>query len=123
MIEEQSLSLMHSSDTWHEADACLGGRHMPLELANLRAVLTAARLGSFSRAAEALNITQPALSRGIAEAESALEVQLFERRPRGVQATEACLAFIGHAETALNSIENGREAVRETENLRLSEAT
>lgn len=88
---------------------------MSLDLPNIRAVMEAARLGSFSRAAEALNLTQPAFSRRIAEVELALEAKLFERLPRGVAATQACLTFLRHAEIALNSIENGREAARDAE--------
>ncbi|MCB2075335.1 MAG: LysR family transcriptional regulator [Novosphingobium sp.] len=76
----------------------------------LKAVSTAARLGSLSRAANVLHITQPALSRRIAEAEKSVGVVLFERLPRGVKATEACLAFLRHAEIALTSIDEGIDA-------------
>jgi DNA-binding transcriptional LysR family regulator len=83
---------------------------MALDLLQLRAVSVAARLGSLTRTAEALNITQPALSRRISDAERSLGVLLFERLPRGVKATEACLAFLRHAEIALASIDDGIEA-------------
>lgn len=79
-------------------------------LPELKAVSVAARLGSLSRAAEVLHITQPALSRRIAEAEDAVGVALFERLARGVRPTEACLAFLRHAEIALTSIEDGVNA-------------
>lgn len=84
-------------------------------LPELKAVSAAARLGSLSRAAEALNITQPALSRRIFEAETAVGVTLFERLSRGVRATEACLAFLRHAEIALTSIEDGVSAALQLE--------
>ncbi|RYE37512.1 MAG: LysR family transcriptional regulator, partial [Hyphomicrobiales bacterium] len=67
---------------------------MGLGLVELRSVISAARLGSFGRAAAALHVTQPALSRRIAEAEASLGVQLFERLSRGVRPTDACLAFL-----------------------------
>jgi len=86
---------------------------MPLELGDLRTVSVAARLGSFSRAAEASNLSQPAFSRRIADIERALGVTLFERLPRGVRPTEACVAFLRHAEIALNSIEEARAAALE----------
>jgi DNA-binding transcriptional LysR family regulator len=92
---------------------------MALELIDLRTVSVAARLGSFSRAAEALNLTQPALSRRIAEVESTLGLALFERLPRGVRPTAACVAFLRHAEVALNSIENARNAALAVENRRV----
>jgi DNA-binding transcriptional LysR family regulator len=88
---------------------------MPLGLVELKSISVAARLGSLSRAAAALNITQPALSRRIAEAEKSLGVQLFDRIPRGVRATEACLAFLQHAEIALANINEGRRAAADVE--------
>ncbi len=80
---------------------------MTLAFSELKAVSVAAHLGSLSRAADALNLSQPALSRRIAEAEKSVGVPLFDRLPRGVKATEACLAFLSHAEIALTSIDDG----------------
>jgi DNA-binding transcriptional LysR family regulator len=94
---------------------------MSLDLLQLKSVSLAARLGSLSRAAEALNITQSALSRRIAEAERALGVGLFERLSRGVKPTEACLAFLRHAEIALVSLDDGRDAARDVEGRRRQE--
>ncbi len=54
------------------------------QLDALRAFESAARLGGFTRAAEELCVTHGAVSRRIAQLESALGVQLFERRNRGV---------------------------------------
>lgn len=83
---------------------------MPLELGDLSKVSLAARVGSFSRAADLSNLSQPAFSRRIAEIEAALGVLLFERLARGVRPTEACIAFLQHAEIALHSIEEARAA-------------
>lgn len=47
----------------------------------------AARSGSFTAAAAEFNITQPSVSRGIAELEAAIGVKLFERRARGLDLT------------------------------------
>lgn len=61
-------------------------------LASSRALLlfeSAARLGSFSRAAQEMNVGQPAVSHGIRQLEDVLGVHLFRRRPRGVELTEA----------------------------------
>jgi DNA-binding transcriptional LysR family regulator len=96
---------------------------MPVDLLQLRSVSLAARLGSLSRAAEALNVTQSALSRRIAEAEAALGVSLFERLSRGVKPTEACLAFLRHAEIALVSIDDGREAALDAQRRRAPEVS
>jgi|GEM_PF-5800229 len=85
---------------------------MSVSLAELKAISLAARHGSLSKTAALLNITQPALSRRITEAEHTLGVILFKRMPRGVQPTPACLAFLRHAEIALVSIDEGVEAAR-----------
>ena len=55
-----------------------------VELRVLRYFLTLAREESISRAAEALYITQPTLSRQLAELEEELGVQLFERGKRKI---------------------------------------
>ncbi|HEV2676998.1 MAG TPA: LysR substrate-binding domain-containing protein [Aliidongia sp.] len=57
----------------------------------LRAFDAAVRLGSFSRAAEAVHLTHGAVSRRIAALEVDLDVRLFDRLPRGVRTTEAGL--------------------------------
>ncbi|HEY1289485.1 MAG TPA: LysR family transcriptional regulator [Burkholderiales bacterium] len=58
-----------------------------LDLRFLRAFVTVAERGGFSAAAAALHVTQPALSRRIAELESALGLRLFERTSRRVALT------------------------------------
>jgi LysR family glycine cleavage system transcriptional activator len=55
----------------------------------LRAFDAAARLGSFSRAAQAVHLTHGAVSRRIAELEAQFKMPLFERLPRGVRLTAA----------------------------------
>ncbi len=52
-------------------------------------ILTAAKYGSFSRAAKELGISQAALSRGIASIEEQLHVSLFVRASDGVQLSAA----------------------------------
>src|SRR5215207_9898753 len=60
-----------------------------LNLHQLRVFCTAARLGSFTRAAEALYVGQPAVSQHVAALERALGVPLVYRAGRGVRLTEA----------------------------------
>ncbi len=49
------------------------------ELSGMKAFVTVAELGSFSKAAEVLNLTQPALTRKIQKIENNLNTTLFER--------------------------------------------
>ncbi|TCT36166.1 LysR family transcriptional regulator [Martelella mediterranea] len=59
-----------------------------LQLARLRPFEAAARLESFTRAADELGLTQTAISRQIAQLEAELGVRLFERRNRAVFLTD-----------------------------------
>jgi DNA-binding transcriptional LysR family regulator len=55
--------------------------------------------GSFSRAAEALNISQPAISKGVRDFELQVGCRLLNRSPKGVVPTMEGLALSRHAET------------------------
>lgn len=61
---------------------------MALELRQLRQILALAQHGSFGRAATALHMTQPALSRSVKLIESEIGSVLFERSARGVTLTD-----------------------------------
>jgi len=61
---------------------------MPLELRQLRHVLALAQHGSFGRAAAALHMTQPALSRSLKLIESEIGSVLFDRSATGVTPTD-----------------------------------
>jgi LysR family transcriptional regulator for metE and metH len=60
-----------------------------LEIRDLEVVLALASAGSTARAAEALHVTQSAVSRALRQAEDKLGVQLFERGSRGLEPTPA----------------------------------
>ncbi len=70
---------------------------MALDPRQLRAFLTIVRSGSLGLAAEALHVTQPALSRTIHRLETQLGVQLFERRTTGMELTSFGQALLPHA--------------------------
>jgi DNA-binding transcriptional LysR family regulator len=59
-----------------------------ISLGDLEAVLVVARAGSFSAAAEALNLSQPSVSSRVRHAEEVLGVKLFHRTTRKVTITE-----------------------------------
>ncbi len=71
----------------------------------LRVFEAAARFESFARAAEALNLSAPAVSQQIRDLEAALGEPLFERGPRSVRLTEAGRAFLPVVAGAVGSIE------------------
>jgi DNA-binding transcriptional LysR family regulator len=62
---------------------------MNVSLRQLRAFLAVAAHRHFRRAADALHLTQPAVSRLIADLEAELDVRLFDRSTREVVPTEA----------------------------------
>lgn len=72
---------------------------------------TVARLGSISRAAEELRISQPALSRAIARLERDLGVSLFARTGRAIALSRYGTAFLRRAEPALDEIEAARREI------------
>src|SRR5436189_1172274 len=58
-----------------------------MNLQNLRYLLAVSKLGTFTGAANAMHVTQPTISNGIAELESELGVRLFNRNGRQVELT------------------------------------
>ncbi|HXC53038.1 MAG TPA: LysR family transcriptional regulator [Candidatus Limnocylindrales bacterium] len=62
---------------------------MPLNLNHLRIFREVLEQGSITGAASALRISQPAVSRQLAEFEAALGTRLVDRLPRGIRATAA----------------------------------
>jgi DNA-binding transcriptional LysR family regulator len=72
-------------------------RPFDLNLRHLRALSAVVARGSFSRAAEAVGLSQPALTQGLGKLERQLDVALFERRPDGVSPTPAGTALAERA--------------------------
>jgi DNA-binding transcriptional LysR family regulator len=82
-------------------------------LSQLEAFVEAARRGNVSRAAEALFVTQPALSARLKGLEASLGVELLVRTKRGVRLSEAGKAFLPFAQRALEAVSDGRQLVAE----------
>ena len=68
-----------------------------MEFSQLRTIIHVAELGSLSKAADRLNIAQPALSRQVRLLEEELGVRLFERHGRGMVISEAGQEVLRHA--------------------------
>lgn len=71
----------------------------------------AARLGSFTRAAEEINVQQPAVSAAIRQLEEALGVALFQRSHRRVELTAAGLRLFSDVTRAFADIQRSAEAI------------
>lgn len=82
-----------------------------MELGQLEAFARTAHDGSFTRAAESLNLTQPAVSTRIATLEAELGGLLFERRGRQLQLTPLGKHFLPYAERMLAVMADGVQAV------------
>lgn len=79
-----------------------------LNLRHLRALASIARLGSISAAADAINLSQPAITQALAKLETQLGQLLFERRANGMAATPAALLLAPRIESALAHIASQR---------------
>jgi LysR family transcriptional regulator, regulator for genes of the gallate degradation pathway len=79
-----------------------------LNLRHLRALASIARLGSITAAAEAINLTQPAITQALGKLELQLGQSLFERRPDGMRATDAALLLAPRIDRALAHIASSR---------------
>lgn len=78
----------------------------------LRLFTEVATAGSFSRAAESLRISQPAVSKGVRELEAQLDCALLERGAGGVRPTEAGALLLGHARAVFTAERAAEEAIR-----------
>ncbi|QGY31702.1 LysR family transcriptional regulator [Pantoea cypripedii] len=67
--------------------------------------------GSFSGAADALGLSQPAVSLQIRQLEQSLQTRLIERTGRGVRATAAGQALLEHSEHITSAVATARAAV------------
>ena len=85
-----------------------------MDFGQLKTLIHVAELGSISKAADRLNIAQPALSRQIQLLEKELGVPLFERHGRGMVITETGRDVLEHAARIMTEIEAIRSSVSAT---------
>jgi len=82
-----------------------------MEIGQVEAFLAVGTFGGFRRAAEALRVTQPAVSARIKALEASLDVALFERGRGGLTLSPAGRALRPHAEQLLHAVALARQAV------------
>lgn len=88
-----------------------------LSLRQLRFLVTLARAGNFSRAAEEMSVTQPAFSAAIRQVEEHVGVRLFDRTTHRVALTEAGAALLPHAQRLLKTADNAFADMRDAASL------
>lgn len=82
-----------------------------MELDQLRHFLKAAELCSFTRAAQAVELSQPALSRSIGRLEEELGQPLFERQTRKISLTDAGKLLQTRAQQILALVDNTKSEI------------
>jgi LysR family transcriptional regulator, nitrogen assimilation regulatory protein len=87
-----------------------------MDLRQLRYFIKIVDYGNMTRAAEALNIAQPALSQQIANLESDLGIRLFNRSVHGVKPTRSGELLYRYARDILRQVANATEALQRESN-------
>lgn len=82
-----------------------------MDIRQLRRFVTVADLGSFNKAAEALAVSQPSLSRSIQMLEHSFDVKLFERSSRGIGLTIQGEELLPHARIILTERDRALAAI------------
>lgn len=99
---QAAMSGLHRTRPEPAAGGGRGKGRILIELKRLRQVVALADSGNFARAAQALHMSQPALSRSIQDLEKQLGAPLFERPPREIRPTSLGALIV----------EEGRELLR-----------
>ncbi len=90
---------------------------MSITLTQLRSFLAVVHGGSVTAAADALVVTQPAISAAVTALSREVGVNLLERAGRGVRPTPAGREFAAYAADVIGLLEQGRHAARDAEAL------
>jgi len=86
-------------------------------LRHIRYFLAVTEHRNFTRAAEALHVSQPTLSQQIKQLEEVLGAQLLDRTGRTIRLTDAGKAYAQYARRALQDLDAGRRAIHDAKEL------
>src|SRR2546427_5686677 len=84
-----------------------------MTLVQLRHLISVAQTGSFSRSAEAMHLTQPALSRSVRALEQELGIPLFDRIGRHSELTAFGREMLGRARALVAEADELRDRGRQ----------
>jgi DNA-binding transcriptional LysR family regulator len=91
----------NSSERWQDR---IGRR---VRLRDLHVLLTVVQVGSMAKAAHRLRVSQPAISKSIADLEHALKVRLLDRGPHGVEPTAYGQALVQRGNAVFDELRQG----------------
>ncbi len=94
-----------------------------MDINQLEVLVTVAREKSFSRAADVLGRTQPAVSQSIRRLESELGESLFDRSSKDGTLTDAGSVVVDYARQILNLRQNAEDAIEELRNVHFGKIT
>jgi DNA-binding transcriptional LysR family regulator len=100
---------------WNVSIVSIRIAYSGLVLDELRYLVLIADAGTFTAAARAAHLSQPALSAAVRRLEDAMGARLLHRGPGGATLTAAGAALLPRARAALAAVEDGRRAVAEVE--------
>lgn len=83
----------------------------------LQYLITISEYGSFTRAADALHVSQPTLSQQIKQLEDSLATALLDRSGRTIRLTDAGEIYVHHARRAWRELDTGTRAIHDVQNL------
>lgn len=90
---------------------------MAMLLRHIRYLIAVADHGNFTRAADALHVSQPTLSLQIRQLEDSLNVQLLDRSSRTIRPTDVGMVYINHAKRAMRELAAGERAIHDVQTL------
>lgn len=88
-----------------------------MEIRQLEYFLTVTQAGSFTRAAERLFVSQPAITNAVRSLEEELGIQLFDRSQKQALLTAEGRIFASHVEQLMHGISNTLEEIRAIKDL------
>src|SRR5262245_18661113 len=83
-----------------------------LKLQHLNVAMAVAQWGSMGKAAKQLAVSQPVVSKAIADLEHLLGVRLFDRSPQGVEPTLYCRALLKRSVAIFDDVRTSIEEIR-----------